>query len=86
MKVNLLDKDYNLDELFYNIQKFEAFNNRCPKYIVMNEQTVDLIESLSQYRVWNGVYFKHNRKYVNEIFGISIAYNESLDVGMVDIV
>ena len=86
MKFNLLDKDYNLDELYYNIQIFEAYNDRYPKYIVMSEQTVQLIECHENYRVSKDVYFKHNRRYIGENFGISIAYNEGLDFGVVDIV
>ena len=88
MKINLSDKDYNLDELYYNIQRFEAFNNRYPSYIVMSERTLSLIECHEQYnyRVGQDVYFKHNRRYMGEIFGVPVAYNQGLDVGMVDIV
>lgn len=86
MKFNLLDKDYNLDELFYHTQIFEAYNNRLPQYIIMSERTVQLVECHENYRVGQGVYFKHNRRYIGEIFGIPVAYNEGLDFGMVDIV
>ena len=93
MKIKLPDKDYNLDELCYNIQKFEAFNNKYPSYIVMNKRTLPLIECNSQYRVGcvgRDVHYRRNgeyiEKYIDRIFGISIAYNNGLDVGMVDIV
>ena len=86
MKFNLLDKDYNLDELYYNIQKFEALNGRYPKYLIMNEQTLSLIERHDNYRVGKDVYFKHNRRCIGAIFGISIAYNEGLNFGTVDVV
>lgn len=100
MKIKLPDKDYNLDELCYNIQKFEALNNRYPSYIVMNERTLPIIECNSQYYigcVGRDINYKHNdsyiekyigyiEKYIDRIFGIPIAYNNGLDVGMVDIV
>lgn len=86
MKIQLPDKDYNLDELYYNIQKFEAFNNRYPSYIVMSERTLSLIECNSQYCFGKYVSFKYNQRYIGEIFGIPIAYNNRLDFGMVDIV
>lgn len=93
MKIKLPDKDYNLDELYYNIQKFAAFNNEYPSYIVMNKRTLPFIECNSQYRVGclskdvhyirNGEYIE---RYITEIFGIPIAYNNRLDFGVVDIV
>ena len=86
MKFNLLDKDYNLDELFYNIQMFEAYNERLPSYIVMSERTLQLIERHENYRVGQDVYFKHNQRYIGEIFGIPVAYHQGLDFGVVDIV
>ena len=86
MKFNLLDKDYNLDELFYQIQMFEAYNNKPPKYIVMNEGTVDFIERRENYRVGKDLYFKHNRRCIGKIFGIPVAYHQGLDFGVVDIV
>lgn len=88
MKVYLPEKDYSLDELYYQIQVFEAYNNRKPQYIVMSERTLQLIECHEQYnyRVGQDVYFKHNIRYIGEIFGISVAYNHGLDFGMVDIV
>ena len=86
MKFNLLDKDYNLDELFYQTQMFEAYNNRHPQYIVMSERTVQLVERHENYCIGEGIYFKHNRRYIGKIFGIPIAYNEDLDFGVVDIV
>ena len=49
MKVNLIDKNFDLDELLYKIHMFEMINGEHPNYIVMNEQTEDAI--VSRYRV-----------------------------------
>ena len=87
MKINLSDKDYHLDELYYNIQRFAAFNNGYPKYIVMSERTLSLIECHVNYHISQDMYFlKHKKRYVGEIFGIPVAYNDDLDFGVVDIV
>ena len=86
MKFNLLDRDYNLDELFYQIQMFEAYNNREPHYIVMNEGTLDYIQRRKNYRAGQDIYFRHNQRYIGEIFGIPVAYHQGLDFGVVDIV
>lgn len=87
MKVNLLEHKFDLDKLLYEIHMFEMIEGEYPSYIVMSEQTVDAIES--QYRVYyikKDVYFKHNKRYIGEVFGIPIAYNDRLQFGVVDIV
>lgn len=87
MKVNLVESKFNLDELLYKTHMFEMINGECPNYIVMNEPTADAIES--RYRVHyveHDVYFRNNKRYNGEIFGIPIAYRYDLPFGIVDIV
>ena len=87
MKVNLLEQKFDFDKLLYEIQKFEMIKGKYPNYVVMREQTADAIES--QYKIHyveKNVYFKHNKRYVGEFFGIPIAYNDNLQFGIVDIV
>ena len=87
MKVNLLEKNFDLDKLLYEIHMFEMINGEEPHYIVMSEHTVGAIEI--PYRVHyveEDVYFKNNKKYIGKIFGIPIAYHYNLPFGIVDIV
>ena len=84
MRFNLSDVDYNLDALYYNMQKFEALNGREPSYVIMNWETEQLIKCHSRQcicRIGQDLWFRHS-----EIFGIPVAHNEGLDVGVVDIV
>ena len=87
MKVNLLEKKFDLDEILYVIQMFEVVNNKYPNYVVMHEQTEDAIAS--RYRteyIEHDVYFRNNKRHNGEIFGIPIAYNYRLPFGTLDIV
>lgn len=87
MKIDLYEKKFDLDELLYKIKMFEMINNKYPDYIVMNEQTKEVIASQYRYNyIEHGVYFKHNKRYIDKICGIPIAYNERLQFGTVDIV
>lgn len=87
MKVNLADKNFDLDELLYRIHMFELISSEHPNYVVMNEQTEEVIEA--RYRVKyveEDVYFKNDKRHIGKIFGIPIAYHYNLPFGTVDIV
>lgn len=87
MKVNLLEQNFDLNKLLYEIHTFEMFRGKYPNYVVMSERTEEVIEN--RYRIFyveNDVYFKNNKRYIGEIFGIPIAYNDRLQFGVVDIV
>lgn len=87
MKVILIEKKFDLDELLDKIQMFEMINGEYPSYIVMNEQTEDAIASIYRVNyVEHDVYFKNNKRHNGELFGIPIAYRYSLPFGIVDIV
>lgn len=87
MTVNLLEQNFDLDKLLYEIHMFEMINGKHPNYIVMSEHTAEAIES--QYRIHyieEDVYFKHNKRYIGKIFDIPIAHHYNLQFGTVDIV
>ena len=87
MKVNLFDSKFDLDKLLYEIHIFKMDKGESPNYIVMSKKTLYAIAG--QYRfyyVHKNVYFKNNKRYNCEIFGIPIAYNATLQLGVVDIV
>lgn len=87
MKVSLLEQKFDLDKLLYKINMFEMIEDKYPNYVVMSERTVDAIENqYGVYYVEKNIYFKHNKRYIGEIFGIPIAYNDNLQFGTVDIV
>ena len=87
MKIDLYEKKFDLDELLYKIKMFEMINNKYPDYIVMNEQTKEVIASQYRYNyIEHGVYFKNNKRHNSEIYGIPVAYNYSLPFGIADIV
>ena len=87
MKVNLVERNFDLNELLYEIHLFEMFSAFSPNYIVMNEETAEHIGNIYRvHYVEDGVCFKHNKRYVNKFFGIPIAYNHNLPFGTVDIV
>ena len=74
MRVDLFEKNFDLDEFISKIQMFEMIKGEYPNYVVMSEQTSDVIEN--QYRiryVEKDVYFKNNKRYVGEFFGILVA-------------
>lgn len=86
MRVNLLETDIDLTKLRYGIETFEMINGECPKYVVMNEQTRHVIESKCiPFYIENGIYFS-SVLHADSIFGIPIAYSNSLSFGIVDIV
>lgn len=87
MKVNLLEKKFDLDKLLYEIHMFEMINNEYPHYIIMNAQTEEALEN--RYRIQyveEDVYFKNNKRHIGKIFDIPIAYHYNLSFGIVDIV
>lgn len=87
MKINLLEKNFDLNKLLCEIHAFEMFSGKYPDYAVMSERTEEALES--RYRIFyveNNVYYKNNKRYIGEIFGIPIAYNDKLQFGVVDIV
>lgn len=66
---------------------FEMINNEYPHYIIMNEQTEEIIEN--RYRIQyveEDVYFKNNKRHIGKIFDIPIAHHYNLSFGIVDIV
>ena len=87
MKVNLFDSKFDLDKLLYEIHIFKMDKGESPNYIVMSKKTLYAIEGQNRfYYVHENVYFKNNKIYNCEIFGIPIAYNDTLQFGVVDIV
>lgn len=83
MKTNLLELNFDLNEILYSIRVFEAINGEYPEYIVMNRRTADSIEI--RYKFYY-VAEADKEKHVDEIFGIPIAYNDNLQFGVIDIV
>lgn len=87
MKVNLFDSKFDLDKLLYEIHIFKMDKGESPNYIVMSIKTLYAIESQHRfYYVHRNVYSENNKRYICEIFGIPIAYNDILEFGVVDIV
>ena len=87
MKVNLSETNFDLGSFLSSIDLFEMMHCRYPSYVVINEQTYDVIESRCRtFYVENDVYFKNNKRHTGKIFDIPIAYCGALPFGVVDIV
>ena len=87
MKVNLFDGKFDLDKLLYEIHIFKMDKGESPNYIVMSRKTLYAIGGQNRfYYVVENRYLKNNKGYTCGIFGIPIAYNETLQFGVVDIV
>lgn len=87
MKVNLFDNKFDLDKLLYEIHIFKMDKGESPNYIVMSKKTLYAIVGQNPfYYVVENRYSENNKRYSCEIFGIPIAYNETLQFGVVDIV
>ena len=80
MRANLQENNFDLDQFLSSIESFEMMHESYPSYTIMNYQTYKAIA----YR--HAINYTENDTHVNKIFGIPIAYSNSLPFGTVDLV